>query len=173
MLAAVRDVGDAPYALLQTLLPLSSASQLADLEHNSPHLVSHTNPLWRQLCVNEFIEIRKAVEDGHISDRDEPESWREQYDLEAIKREVRLPSPLSPLSVRQHTVLIRTKRKQEKMQAIVSKMRGQINEYKHGRATTKEVDWRLEKRRKTASSSSSAPSQSPPPRVISSLLDLG
>ena len=46
------------------------------------------------------------------------------------------------------------------MQAIVSKMRGQINEYRHGRATTKEVDWRLEKRRKTTSSSST-PSQSP------------
>ncbi|PAK71839.1 hypothetical protein B8W95_12805, partial [Staphylococcus pasteuri] len=47
--------------------------------------------------------------------------------------------------------------KQEKMQAIVSKMRGQINEYKHGRATTKEVDWRLEKRRKVASPSSQSP----------------
>jgi hypothetical protein len=44
------------------------------------------------------------------------------------------------------------------MQAIVSKMRGQINEYKHGRATTKEVDWRLEKRRKVASSSASSQS---------------
>jgi hypothetical protein len=43
------------------------------------------------------------------------------------------------------------------MQAIVSKMRGQINEYKHGRATTKEVDWRLEKRRKVASPSSQSP----------------
>lgn len=48
------------------------------------------------------------------------------------------------------------------MQAIVSKMRGQINEYKTGRATTKEVDWRLEKRRK---SGSTAPGQSPRPQA--------
>ncbi|GAA5879889.1 hypothetical protein JCM3774_002271 [Rhodotorula dairenensis] len=129
---AVRDVGDAPFALLKTLLPLSSAAQLADLELASPHLVPHTNSIWRQLCVNEFIEIRKAVEDGHISPRDEPTSWKEQYRLEEVKRA-------------------------EKMQAIVSKMRGQINDYKTGRATTKEVDWRLEKRRKAASTAPARP----------------
>ena len=114
VLAAVRDVGDAPYALLQTLLPLSSASQLADLEQNSPHLVPHTNPIWRQLCVNEFIEVRKAVEDGHISQQDEPESWKEQYDLEAIKREVSLSA--SPLlsSVVKTRILIRTKTQNRK-----------------------------------------------------------
>ncbi|GAA5978598.1 hypothetical protein JCM10908_004417 [Rhodotorula pacifica] len=131
---AVRDVGDAPYALLKSLLPLSNAAQLADIEDNSPHIVPHTNGIWRQICVQEFIEIRKAVEDGRISKKDEPSSWREQYQLEEIKRE-------------------------EKMQAIVSKMRGQINDYKTGRATTKVVDWRLEKRRKTAAASSSAPAR--------------
>lgn len=146
-------------------MPLSSASQLADLEHNSPHLVPHTNPIWRQLCVNEFIEIRKAVEDGQISQDDEPESWKEQYDLEAIKREVSLHLP-SADRISNGGLIRDGANKQEKMQAIVSKMRGQINEYKHGRATTKEVDWRVEKRRKTASSST-APSQSPPCRLQS------
>lgn len=42
------------------------------------------------------------------------------------------------------------------MQAIVSRMRGQIDDYKNGRATTKQVDWRLEKKRKSASTAAGA-----------------
>ncbi|BGP53718.1 hypothetical protein JCM8202_003648 [Rhodotorula sphaerocarpa] len=129
---AVRDLGDAPFSLVQDLLPHSSAAQLAALEDNSPHIQPFTNGIWRRICVNEFIEVRKAVEDGRLSERDEPTSWREQYHLEEVRRE-------------------------EKMQAIVSRMRGQIDGYKNGRATTKQVDWRLEKKRKSASTAAARP----------------
>ncbi|POY70627.1 hypothetical protein BMF94_6405 [Rhodotorula taiwanensis] len=156
---AVRDVGDAPFSLLKSLLPHSAADQLAEIEDNSPHIAPHTNGaercadsgdstmresyeltfsapwrptgIWRELCVHEFIEVRKAVEDGRISKKEEPKSWREQYSLEEVKRE-------------------------EKMQAIVSKLRGKNDEYKYGRATTKEVDWRVEKKRRSNAASYTA-----------------
>lgn len=41
--AAVRDLGDAPFSLVQDLLPHSSAAQLAALEDNSPHIQPFTN----------------------------------------------------------------------------------------------------------------------------------
>lgn len=124
---AVRDVGDAPFSLLKSLLPHSAADQLAEIEDNSPHIAPHTNGaercadtgdptvresyeltfsaprrptgIWRELCVHEFIEVRKAVEDGRIPKKEEPKSWREQYSLEEVKREVRSLSPFRRLTL--------------------------------------------------------------------------
>lgn len=117
---AVNDLGDAHYSLVADLLPLSTASQLAMLEDASPHIAQHTNrehhpsrplcrsskphnadssparaDIWRSLAINEFIEVRKVIEDGQLSRDDEPESWREQYEREEARREVR-PLPRSP-----------------------------------------------------------------------------
>ncbi|GJN88821.1 hypothetical protein Rhopal_001792-T1 [Rhodotorula paludigena] len=123
---AVSDVGDLPYDLVAPLLPASTAPQLAALELHSPHLEPHTNHIWRTLAINEFIEVRKAVEDGRMRTEDEPASWRHQYEQEEVKREA-------------------------KMEAILSRMREQNKDYKEGRATTQLLDGvRLEKRRKVA-----------------------
>ncbi|GAA5945544.1 hypothetical protein JCM10213_004202 [Rhodosporidiobolus nylandii] len=131
--SAVTDIGDTPYSLIQSLLPLSSAAQLSLLEANSPHLVPHTNELWKALCVADFIDVRKLVEDGRLKKEDEPRSWRERYAEEEEKREV-------------------------KMQAILSKMRGQYSSYSSARGTVQEVDGlRMEKRRKTSHASPARP----------------
>ncbi|GAA5917680.1 hypothetical protein JCM6882_008322 [Rhodosporidiobolus microsporus] len=123
---AVTDVGDAPYDILANLLKLSSASQLSLLEDNSPHLRPYTNDIWKALCVADFIEVRKVVEDGRLSASDETQGWRERYVAEEAKREL-------------------------KMQAIRSKMRGQYSEYTSGRGTVQSIDGlRQEKRRKTS-----------------------
>ncbi|BGO89334.1 hypothetical protein NBRC10512_001741 [Rhodotorula toruloides] len=123
--SAVTDVGDTPYDLISTLLPHSTAPQLLEIEANSPHIAQHTNHIWRDLCVHEFIEVRKAVEDGRMKKEDEPASWREQYAEEEVKREV-------------------------KMQAILSKMRGRYEDYKEGRASTQLVNGAAQERRRKA-----------------------
>ncbi|GEM09427.1 mitochondrial protein [Rhodotorula toruloides] len=123
--AAVTDVGDTPYDLIATLLPHSTAPQLLEIEANSPHIAQYTNRIWRDLCVHEFIEVRKAVEDGTLKREDEPASWREQYAEEEVKREA-------------------------KMQAILSKMRGRYEDYKEGRASTQLVNGAAQERRRKA-----------------------
>ncbi|GAA5843840.1 hypothetical protein JCM9279_000163 [Rhodotorula babjevae] len=133
---AVTDLGDAHYGLVADLLPLSTASQLAMLEDASPHIAQHTNHIWRSLAINEFIEVRKVIEDGQISPEDEPESWREQYEREEARREA-------------------------KMEELLSRMRGQLQDYKDRRKTIERVDGvQLAKARKAG----------PPPRV-KSLMD--
>ncbi|TNY19920.1 hypothetical protein DMC30DRAFT_339544, partial [Rhodotorula diobovata] len=112
---AVADVGDAPYELLKHLLPLSTAPQLAQLEDASPQIAPYTNHIWRALAINEFIEVRKVIEDGQLSPEDEPESWRDQYEREEARREA-------------------------KMEGLLSRMRGQLKEYKEGRKTIERVD---------------------------------
>ena len=39
----VRDVGDCPYEVVSNVLKLSTASQLSEIEENSPHLAPNTN----------------------------------------------------------------------------------------------------------------------------------
>ncbi|GAA5867529.1 hypothetical protein JCM8547_001209 [Rhodosporidiobolus lusitaniae] len=131
--SAVTDIGDCSYDLVSALLPLSSAPQLALLEANSPHLLPYTDDIWKDLCVADFIEVRKLVEDGRMKAEDEPASWRERYQEEEKKREA-------------------------KMQAILSKMRGQYSEYSSGRGTVQTIDGlRQEKRRKTSHTTTARP----------------
>ncbi|GAA6043415.1 hypothetical protein JCM8097_008581 [Rhodosporidiobolus ruineniae] len=131
--AAVTDIGDAPYDLVANLLKHSSAQQLALLEANSPHIAPFTDNIWKELCISEFIDVRKLVEDGRLKKEDEPASWRDQYAEEEAKRE-------------------------SKMQAILSKMRGQYSQYNSGRGTVQSIDGlRQEKRRKTTQPATGRP----------------
>ncbi|BGP37699.1 hypothetical protein JCM10449v2_001616 [Rhodotorula kratochvilovae] len=126
---AVTDVGDAHYDLVADLLPLSTAPQLAALEDASPHLQPYTNHLWRTLAINEFIDVRKAVEDARLAPEDEPASWREQYAREERRRD-------------------------DKMGELIGRMRGQLKDYKEGRKTIERVDGvQLARRRKAGASS--------------------
>ncbi|KAK4048725.1 hypothetical protein OIO90_005718 [Microbotryomycetes sp. JL221] len=83
----VIDVGDATYAQLEPLLSLSTAAQLQEIERNSPHLERDTEPIWKQLCTKDFVSIKIAVEDGHMTK--EPDSWRKLHELESRKQEAR------------------------------------------------------------------------------------
>ncbi|GAA5928665.1 hypothetical protein JCM1841_002959 [Sporobolomyces salmonicolor] len=132
--STVHDVGDTPYELLANVLKLSSAQQLAELEANSPHLTSATNDIWRDLCIHDFVDVRIMIEDGRMSRRDEPSSWKERYAEEETKREA-------------------------KMEAILNKLRGQYKVHASDRASKsiQAVDGlRLEKRRKTSHGGSSS-----------------
>ncbi|GAA5989675.1 hypothetical protein JCM11641_007276 [Rhodosporidiobolus odoratus] len=130
---AVNDIGDAPYDLVANLLKLSSAPQLSFLEDNSPHIRPFTNEIWKDLCVADFIDVRKQVEDGQVKPEDELASWKERYSKEQAKREI-------------------------KMQSLLSKMRGQYTEYSSGRGSVQSIDGlRQEKRRKTSHTPSLRP----------------
>ncbi|GAA5911608.1 elongin A domain-containing protein [Sporobolomyces salmoneus] len=157
----VRDIGDCPYEVVSNLLRLSTANQLSELEENSPHLSTHTNGLWKKLCVNDFVEIRKLVEDQQLpassssaallsgdadeeteSDADVGVCWRDRYFEEEEK-------------------------KQLKMQQVLSKLRSQyssLSSAKQSRQVQTIDGLRFEKRRKLTShshSSSSSSSQRP------------
>ncbi|GAA6063041.1 hypothetical protein JCM10212_001104 [Sporobolomyces blumeae] len=101
--AGVRDVGDCPYSLLSNLLPLSTATQLRQLEHLSPHLVPWTDSIWRDLCIKDFIDVRIQVEDGKVKPHD-VESWRDRYDVEEGRKEAKLNQVLSRLRDQYSTI---------------------------------------------------------------------
>ncbi|GAA6024950.1 hypothetical protein JCM11491_001314 [Sporobolomyces phaffii] len=133
----VRDVGDCPYQVVANLLKLSSANQLAEIEERSPHLAPLTNDIWKDLCVNDFVEVRKLVEDGKLVHPQTTDgSWKSRYYQEE-------------------------EHKQAKMKLVLEKLRGQYNELderKQSRQVQSIDGLRLEKRRKlltggTASSS--------------------
>ncbi|GAA5849027.1 hypothetical protein JCM3766R1_005430 [Sporobolomyces carnicolor] len=132
----VRDVGDCPFSVIDNLLRLSSASQLNEIERNSPHLTTHTNRLWKQLCVNDFIEVRKLVEDGNSPDDDDlGQDWKRRYYREEEKKRI-------------------------KMKLVLEKLRGQYNqldEKKQSRQVQSVDGLRFEKRRKLNSTSSATP----------------
>ncbi|GAA5840388.1 hypothetical protein JCM11251_006546 [Rhodosporidiobolus azoricus] len=121
---SVTDVGDTPYDVLANLLKLCDATQLFLLEESSPHIKPYTSDIWKALCVSDFIDVRRLVEDGRLSAHEENTEWRERYIEEEKKREI-------------------------KMQASRSKMRGQYSDYSAGRGTVQTIDGlRQEKRRK-------------------------
>ncbi|GAA5933135.1 uncharacterized protein JCM15063_002309 [Sporobolomyces koalae] len=132
---SVRDIGDCPYDLVQNLLKLSTAGQLAEIEDAAPHIAPNTNHLWRQLCINDFIEVRKLVEDRKLNEAEiEGSSWKDKYYDEDEKKQI-------------------------KMKLVLEKLRGQYNEIdekKQSRQVQSIDGLRLEKRRKLSSQGSSS-----------------
>ena len=64
-------LGDLPFLLIEPILARASASQLAHLEDQSPHLRDDTSALWHRHVVEKFkSDTLSRVED---------ESWREVY----------------------------------------------------------------------------------------------
>ncbi|KAM0792159.1 hypothetical protein ACM66B_004856 [Microbotryomycetes sp. NB124-2] len=118
----VHDVGDATFEQLASLLPSSTAAQLHEIEQHSPHLRKHTQDIWKQLCIKDFVSVRIAVEDNLI--KNEPDSWRRVHETETRKQE-------------------------EKMASVLKRMRGQYKEFADAKATTSQVDGvQMAKRRK-------------------------
>jgi hypothetical protein len=50
-------------------------SATLDRDGSAPHFLAIT-VIWRKRCLDEFLELRQANENGNML---EPESWREQY----------------------------------------------------------------------------------------------
>ncbi|SCV68996.1 BQ2448_2016 [Microbotryum intermedium] len=126
--SAITDVGDCNFDLIKNILALCPAEQLHLIEHQSPHISDHTGPLWKKLCVKDFVNIRIQVEDGTM--KQEPPSWRDLHREE-------------------------TKRRDAKMEAVQARMRTQYKGYSEGRATTNFVDGvQMAKKRKIAANTS-------------------
>ncbi|CAD6890534.1 unnamed protein product [Tilletia controversa] len=72
----VRDLGFMSFSVARPILEQCQADQLAELLDHSPHLAPDADTLWKRLCFNDFVQIRKDSEAGKLQ---EPESWRKLY----------------------------------------------------------------------------------------------
>ncbi|ORY78441.1 RNA polymerase II transcription factor SIII subunit A-domain-containing protein [Leucosporidium creatinivorum] len=118
----VDDVGDAGFDLVKDLLALATAPQLHRIEARSPHLIPDTEGLWKELAIKDFVQVRIAVEDDTFEE--EPKSWRALHQAETIKQE-------------------------ERMEAVLQRMRGAYKSHSDDRATIGKVDGvMMAKRRK-------------------------
>ncbi|GAA5841130.1 hypothetical protein JCM5353_003662 [Sporobolomyces roseus] len=126
----VKDVGDCPYEVIANLLKLSTAAQLATIEGSTPHLTKSTDHIWKDLCVKDFVEVRKLVEDSKIEVSQSIDgSWKAKYFEEEEKKQI-------------------------KMSQVLERLRGQyhdLDEKKQSRQTQSIDGLRLEKRRKLTS----------------------
>ncbi|ODQ63169.1 hypothetical protein NADFUDRAFT_53442 [Nadsonia fulvescens var. elongata DSM 6958] len=51
---SITDVGDTPFGLIEPLLRKVSASQLDEIERNSPHIRPYSETLWKTLVIRDF-----------------------------------------------------------------------------------------------------------------------
>ncbi|PWN48987.1 hypothetical protein IE53DRAFT_168960 [Violaceomyces palustris] len=73
---AVQDVGDMPFRIARDILEQCRVDQLILLEENSPHLLEHTDSIWKRNCLRDFVQVRKKYEENL---QKEPSSWRRLY----------------------------------------------------------------------------------------------
>ncbi|KZO95779.1 hypothetical protein CALVIDRAFT_527897 [Calocera viscosa TUFC12733] len=85
-LPSISSFGEMSYDSVHPFLMRMDANQLRCVEENSPHLIDHTEEIWKTLCMREFIEIRRAYDSGQL---DLPGSWRDVYDEAEAAREVK------------------------------------------------------------------------------------
>ncbi|KAH7341083.1 RNA polymerase II transcription factor SIII subunit A-domain-containing protein [Rhizoctonia solani] len=91
---SVPSTGDIPFRVIRPVLERCKAEKLEQLEQASPHLENDTRVIWRKRCLDDFLEIRQANENGTMY---EPESWREQYFESLAKRERKITDSASRL----------------------------------------------------------------------------
>ncbi|CCF50758.1 hypothetical protein NDA10_007700 [Ustilago hordei] len=97
-ISSVQDLGEMPYRNAKPILEECRVEQLVTLEEASPHLLEHTEEVWKRNCLRDFNELRKKYTPSTpcIALPKEPKSWRrlyfrtkgetEQAKLEAAKR---------------------------------------------------------------------------------------
>ncbi|KZT57029.1 hypothetical protein CALCODRAFT_496689 [Calocera cornea HHB12733] len=85
-LPSITSFGEMSYEAVHPFLMRMDAAQLRCVEENSPHLIDHTEEIWKALCLREFIEIRRAYDSGQLG---EPGYWREVYDDAEAARELK------------------------------------------------------------------------------------
>lgn len=76
-LVSVQDLGDMPWRNAKPILEACRVDQLITLEEASPHLLEHSEEIWRRNCLQDFMELRKLYSDNQ--NRKEPKSWRRLY----------------------------------------------------------------------------------------------
>ncbi|CEL51613.1 Elongin-A OS=Schizosaccharomyces pombe (strain 972 / ATCC 24843) GN=pof4 PE=1 SV=3 [Rhizoctonia solani AG-1 IB] len=91
---SVPSTGDIPFRVIRPVLERCKAEKLEQLELAAPHLVNDTQVIWRKRCLDEFLELRQANENGNML---EPESWREQYFEALAERERKITDSASRL----------------------------------------------------------------------------
>lgn len=80
-ISSVQDLGDMPYRNAAPILEECRIDQLILLEEASPHLLGHTDEIWKRNCLRDFFELRKKYSEpiaGAAAPR-EPKSWRKLY----------------------------------------------------------------------------------------------
>ncbi|KDN48964.1 hypothetical protein RSAG8_02317, partial [Rhizoctonia solani AG-8 WAC10335] len=91
---SVPSTGDIPFRVIRPVLERCKAEKLEQLEQASPHLENDTRVIWKKRCLDEFLDIRLANENGALL---EPESWREQYFESLAERERKITDSASRL----------------------------------------------------------------------------
>ncbi|SPO28918.1 uncharacterized protein UTRI_05037_B [Ustilago trichophora] len=78
-ISSVQDLGDMPYRNAKPILEECRIDQLIALEETSPHLLEHTEEIWKRNCLRDFIDLRKKYTPGVGATAKEPKSWRRLY----------------------------------------------------------------------------------------------
>ena len=83
-ISSVQDLGDMPYRNAKPILEECRIDQLILLEEASPHLLEHTDEIWKRNCLRDFIELRKKYQPPNSPGTTtmmakEPKSWRRLY----------------------------------------------------------------------------------------------
>ena len=81
-------LGDLPFVLVEPILQACSATQLAVLEDQSPHLRQDTQEIWHRLVSERF---RRQF------DKEEGEDWRDVYERLKLEERERLESATARL----------------------------------------------------------------------------
>lgn len=93
-------LGDLPFILVQPILQACSATQLASLEDQSPHLAQDTQDIWYRLVKERFrLQFEKS----------ENENWRDVYERLKSEESERLESATARLRAKNGKI------KEEKM----------------------------------------------------------
>ncbi|EST08997.2 RNA polymerase II transcription factor SIII, subunit A [Kalmanozyma brasiliensis GHG001] len=74
-ISSVQDLGVLPYRHAKPILEECRIDQLILLEENSPHLLEHTEEIWKRNALRDFIDLRRR----YTTEVKEPKSWRKLY----------------------------------------------------------------------------------------------
>ncbi|KAI9105017.1 RNA polymerase II transcription factor SIII subunit A-domain-containing protein [Phlyctochytrium arcticum] len=83
-LHSLKTLGNAPFFMVESILRKCTAQQLERLEATSARLLPDSIDLWKQHCLNDFVELRRAYDDMEI---DEDTDWRDLYMEKRQERE--------------------------------------------------------------------------------------
>ncbi|GAC99885.1 pof4 protein [Pseudozyma hubeiensis SY62] len=78
-ISSVQDLGVLPYHHAKPILEECRIDQLILLEENSPHLLKHSEEIWKRNCLRDFIDLRKKYASFSLDNVKEPKSWRRLY----------------------------------------------------------------------------------------------
>ncbi|KAH9996851.1 RNA polymerase II transcription factor SIII subunit A-domain-containing protein [Russula vinacea] len=100
------------FEIVRPILEFCTADNLRRLENATPHLRTHTNDLWRDLCFREFQVEAEEYSSGSLPP---PKSWRDLFFVRDFWFPTRKEKRLEEISARMKTQRLEAeKRKREK-----------------------------------------------------------